>query len=567
VSPLIYQVVNSFTNNYRNMKKTILLSLAVWLFSIVQLSAAVIYQDLSPDVVLQNPGPNGTWNKHTIDFDQDGEYDVEFNNRFDPLIMAYTYNGFTINYNEIAIISSPASRDTAFMNPFSAGQSIGPSFPTWTSRSGFGWVSTYLWLPSIPHIMGQGEVFLGIRFKAGSGGPVHYGWVRLEVKNNKDLVLKDYAWEDVAGRAITAGAGPVLATSISIQGRGGQANIGAVGQTLQMEATILPANVQSTNVAWSVINQTGSATISSTGLLTAQSQGVLQVVGATTDGSNLSDTVSISIGSGVLVSSINLSSQGNITAINNPNGTLQLIAQVIPANASDPSVNWSVSSGAGIVSVDQAGLVTALSNGTAKVRATAQDGTGIFGEMTLTASNQGLAVTHISINSQGSSKVITDPGGTLQMRATILPALAANKSLSWQIQNLDGRASVSSSGLVQARADGRVRVIAHAMDGSGVFSSPFEITIYNQALNVDPENSLAFSLAPNPVSGILNITSERRIAQVIVMTSSGKQMRNIPYAISAQRASISTEGLRPGMYFVKVIDIDGRYSVKPVSKL
>lgn len=549
------------------MKKTILLSLAIFIVGYLQLSGAVIYQDYNPDIVLQNPGPNGTWNKQRIDFDQDGQYDVEFNNRFDPLIMAYTYNGFTLNYNEIAIIPSPASTDTAFMNPFSAGQPIGPGFPNWTSRTGNGWVSTYLWLPSIPHIMGQGDVFLGIRFKAGAGGPVHYGWVRLEVKNNKDLIIKDYAWEDVPGTAIQAGAGPVLATSISVQGRGGQSNINAVGQTLQMEATILPANVQSTNVAWSVRNLTGSATITSAGLLTAQSQGLVNVIGATTDGSNLSDTVAISIGSGVLVSSINVSSQGNITAISDPSGTLQFFAQVIPANASNNAVTWSISQGSGIASVDPSGLVTALNNGTAVVRATAQDGTGIFGEMTLTVSNQGLAVTHISISGQAGSKVITDPGGTLQMRATVLPALAANKSLSWQIQNLDGRASVSSSGLVQARADGKVRVIAHALDGSGVFSSPFEITIYNQALGIDPNNGLDFSLSPNPVSDILKIKTERPIAQVIVLSSTGKQMKNVPFSISAQGAALSTAQLIRGVYFVKLIDIDGRYSVKPVSKL
>lgn len=68
-------------------------------------------------------------------------------------------------------------------------------------------------------------------------------------------------------------------------------------------------------------------------------------------------------------------------AINQAGGTLQLIANVEPQRAIDKTVTWSVVSGNNVVSVNQNGLVTALAPGTAKVRATANDGSGKYDEI------------------------------------------------------------------------------------------------------------------------------------------------------------------------------------------
>lgn len=65
--------------------------------------------------------------------------------------------------------------------------------------------------------------------------------------------------------------------------------------------------------------------------------------------------------------------------ITSPFGTLQMTAAVLPADADDPSVTWSVISGTGTAAISSAGLLTALSNGYVTVRATARDGSGIYG--------------------------------------------------------------------------------------------------------------------------------------------------------------------------------------------
>ncbi len=58
---------------------------------------------------------------------------------------------------------------------------------------------------------------------------------------------------------------------------------------------------------------------------------------------------------------------------------LQLTATVLPENATNPDLVWS-SSDPEVAAVNQSGLVTALFPGLTTIRATAQDGSGVFGE-------------------------------------------------------------------------------------------------------------------------------------------------------------------------------------------
>ncbi|WP_243473809.1 Ig-like domain-containing protein [Winogradskyella sp. MH6] len=69
-------------------------------------------------------------------------------------------------------------------------------------------------------------------------------------------------------------------------------------------------------------------------------------------------------------------------------GTSQLSVTVTPSNATDTSVTWSVSNSS-VATISNSGLLTAISNGSVTVRATAQDGSGIFGEQIFEISGVG----------------------------------------------------------------------------------------------------------------------------------------------------------------------------------
>ncbi len=169
------------------------------------------------------------------------------------------------------------------------------------------------------------------------------------------------------------------------------------------------------------------------------------------DGSGVYGTLTITISNQtVTVTGITVTGAGGATTISTDKGTLQLTAAISPADATNKTVTWSIQNGTGQASISASGLVTALANGTVTARATANDGSGVIGTLTITISNQTVTVTGITVTGAGGATTISTDNGTLQLSAAILPADATNKTVTWSIQNGTGQASISASGLVTA---------------------------------------------------------------------------------------------------------------------
>jgi len=75
----------------------------------------------------------------------------------------------------------------------------------------------------------------------------------------------------------------------------GETTISVNGGTLQVSATVLPVNADARDVEWSIANETGSATISETGLIQAITNGTVTVTASAFDGSGVSDALQITI--------------------------------------------------------------------------------------------------------------------------------------------------------------------------------------------------------------------------------------------------------------------------------
>ena len=164
-----------------------------------------------------------------------------------------------------------------------------------------------------------------------------------------------------------------LIKSISIEG-----NTITDGGTSQLRAVITPSNAANKEVSWS-IDKTTIATISQTGLLTAVSNGEVKIVVRAKDGSGVKSEKSFVI-SGV-ASTVILIESINITASNITNGSSQqLSATILPNNASNKTVNWSVSD-TSIAEISSDGLLSPKANGTITITASSIDGSGISGEI------------------------------------------------------------------------------------------------------------------------------------------------------------------------------------------
>jgi len=167
----------------------------------------------------------------------------------------------------------------------------------------------------------------------------------------------------------------VLATAIEISTLNNVAAIITTNAgTLQLVATITPANTTDTTVTWSITAGTGLATIDANGLVTAIANGTITVTATTANG--LTDTFEVVITNQTInVTAITISTENDVPAtITTAAGTLQLIATLTPADATDTTVTWSITEGSEFATIDANGMVTAIANGTITITATSANG-------------------------------------------------------------------------------------------------------------------------------------------------------------------------------------------------
>jgi len=95
----------------------------------------------------------------------------------------------------------------------------------------------------------------------------------------------------------------------------------------------------------------------------------------------------------ILVTSISVYGDGNATTITVDGDSLQMHADVLPANATNPTVTWSVINGTATATISDSGMLyatgTPAGNGTVWVKASAIDGSGVTDSVEITISNQG----------------------------------------------------------------------------------------------------------------------------------------------------------------------------------
>ena len=202
------------------------------------------------------------------------------------------------------------------------------------------------------------------------------------------------------------------------------------------------------------------------------------------DGNVKTDSVKVNVinsNQPVLVSSIALSPT-SVTL--NPNGTYKFNVTVSPSNATNKGVTWS-SSNTNVVSVDQNGNIKALKDGMAKIRVTAQDGSGKYAEASVTVESSkptNILVTGVSLNA---STVKMYVGQSYQLIHTIKPSNATNKGVTWSSSNTNV-VSVSN-GKIVGKSSGKARITVTTNDGK--YSAYTDVTVINRPSSNSSSNS------------------------------------------------------------------------------
>jgi hypothetical protein len=160
-----------------------------------------------------------------------------------------------------------------------------------------------------------------------------------------------------------------------------------------------------------------------------------------------------------------------------------------------------------------------------------------------------IVVTSISVQGAGGATTITEPGGMLQMEATVLPNNASNTDVTWSVTNGTGEATISTNGELEAAVDGTVTVVATANDGSGISGST-EITLSNQPNAVaELSNALDLNIYPNPSNGLVNIDASENIDLIEVFDIIGKTQLTIS---NLRNNTLDLSALANGQYILRV---------------
>ena len=246
----------------------------------------------------------------------------------------------------------------------------------------------------------------------------------------------------------TVTVNPVLVTGISLN----KAFLTlTIGGTEKLTPTIMPSNATNKNVSWSSSDKS-VAIVDSNGNVSAIKVGTCVIIATTDDGGKTASCV-LTVDP-VSVSGVSLN-KSSLTML--VGGSETLTATVAPSNATNKRVSWS-SSNTNVATVDSNGKVNAVSGGTATITATTEDG----GKTASCSVTVNVPVTGVSLNKSSLSIVV---GNTELMVATIAPSDATNQSVSWTSSNTSV-ATVSSSGLVTARAIGDATITVMTADGS-----------------------------------------------------------------------------------------------------
>ena len=258
-----------------------------------------------------------------------------------------------------------------------------------------------------------------------------------------------------ASCSITVTESKVAVTSITLDKETVELTEGA---TLKLTATILPENATNKNIVWTSSAAT-VATVDATGLVTAIAPGESIITAKTEDGGKTATCKVIVTAQQHPVEGVSLDK----TSAELVEGeTITLVAIVTPDNASNKNLSWSTSD-ASVASVEN-GLVTAIAPGAAVITVTTEDG-GKTATCNIQVKAKEYPVEGVSLDKTSAELV---EGEKMTLTATIAPANASNKNVTWSSSN----ASVATvdNGVITAVAPGSAVITVITEDGGKIAS-------------------------------------------------------------------------------------------------
>ena len=230
----------------------------------------------------------------------------------------------------------------------------------------------------------------------------------------------------------------------------------SIGETMTLVATVFPTDATDKKVEWSTSNE-AVAVVSPDGQVKAIGNGVATITVKTLDQDK---TVSCDITVAQNVTEITLDRSSMSL---NEGDTQQLNATICPNNAFDKTLSW-FSSNDSVATVDENGIVKAVSKGTSTIKVIADDGSGVSATCSVTV------IRLVSSIVFDKTSIIIYNNMSEAISANVIPPTATNTGIIWSSSDTSV-AKVSNSGIVTGISRGTTTIIATAQDESNVQAS------------------------------------------------------------------------------------------------
>ena len=202
------------------------------------------------------------------------------------------------------------------------------------------------------------------------------GVVKVRVTMKNDINIADEIVVPVEGFVVKA-------SSITVSTQESDAVITPSQTSLHLQVTVLPVNTTDKSIVWTLVSGGDLVTLSSEGLLSAngsKKNGTVVVRAIAKDGSEAYGELSVTVKNFVVeVSSVVIHATEETVELTPTQRELHLGVIILPEDATNKSVVWSIIENNTLASITQNGILsvgTTNLNGSVKVRATAKDGSG-----------------------------------------------------------------------------------------------------------------------------------------------------------------------------------------------
>ena len=291
-------------------------------------------------------------------------------------------------------------------------------------------------------------------------------------------------------------------------------------------AEVCPVDAE---IVWYSDNTSVASVNETSGYIYANSPGTARIYAEATDGSGISDYLTVTVSGEIAVQTVTL----NRTSLSIEKGSSATIsATVYPTNATNKTINWR-SANTNIATVNN-GRITAKAKGGTYIYAEATDGSGVYGRCYVSVTE---AVLVASVNINPYNLTMT-AGESAYLYATVCPPDANNQCVVWETSDWCVAEVNPDSGFVYAMNEGEATITATACDGSGVYGEC--------VITVEPPIPVE-GIGVSPTSLTMNVGDTRKLNTTICPANATNKM--VTWRSSDE--NVATVELRTGLVTAK----------------